>query len=213
MKKSRIALAGLLLALMLSTQACTYLQNRADDAMDIIDIGLTFSAKPQLNLFVDAPFVTAYPIGWGKVDCAFLGLGQGKFSAFAPAHFNNWGVVLYGLEEVTYEGTSDDFVNYLNGDSRESREFYAESYTTGIGGIIEGIADGRYVKRPGRAMKYIGTCPHYIHLGFVGIVADPRYWDMLDFLVGFTTLDLSQDDDAQWQNDNLGGWYAGRMPE
>ena len=212
MKKTQMTAMAFLLAAVLLTQGCTYLQNRADDAMDMVDFGFTFSAKPQINLFVDAPFVTTQPIGWGKLDAYFLGFGQGKISLFAPAHFNNWGLVLYGDERVTYEGHAEDFERWAASSDRNEREFFTESYTTGIGGIIQGIAEGDYVKRPGRAMQYIGSCPHNFHLLFFGIVATPRYWDMLDFIVGFTTLDLSQDDDAAWQKETFGNWYAVRLP-
>lgn len=210
MRLHRIALAALLGLALLTTQGCYYFQNRAEDAMDIIDFGFTFSKEPYLNLFVDAPFVTTQPIGGGYLDGYFLGLGQGKLSLFAPCHFENWGFILYGEETVSYDGHSDNLASLDKAGEDRALQFSREFFYTGLVGIGKGLAEGRYWQEPGRTMKYIGTCPHNFHLGWFGIVATPRYWDMLDLIVGFTTLDLSQDDDAEYQDKHEGGWRAVR---
>jgi hypothetical protein len=41
------------------------------------------------------------------------------------------------------------------------------------------------------------SCPHYLHLGWVGVVATPRYLQMLDFVAGWTTLDVGGDDNRR----------------
>ena len=43
---------------------------------------------------------------------------------------------------------------------------------------------------------YWVSCPHYLHIGWIGAVVTPRYSEMLDFIVGWTTLDISFDDIA-----------------
>ena len=39
---------------------------------------------------------------------------------------------------------------------------------------------------------------HYTHLGPVGLVTNFRWGEILDFVVGFTTLDIAQDDGVRF---------------
>jgi hypothetical protein len=47
-------------------------------------------------------------------------------------------------------------------------------------------------KLPGPA--YFPACTHFLHLGFVGVVANARYAEMLDLILGFIGVDLACDD-------------------
>lgn len=178
---TRISLCALTLVLLVG---CTYLENRVEDALDMADFGLSFSAKPQFEVFVDAPFATVYPIGYGDVDGYFLGVGQGKMAGFSKSYRLNYGVVLWGHEELSFKASKDELAA-MSGEERKNAEEY---YHTGLGGF----AQDQSFPPP----KYLVSCPHYVHLGWVGVVATPRWWEMLDFVVGWTTLDVSFDDDA-----------------
>jgi hypothetical protein len=38
------------------------------------------------------------------------------------------------------------------------------------------------------------SCIHYLHVGFIGAAANLRYMEVVDFVLGLTTLDLGGDD-------------------
>jgi hypothetical protein len=169
-----MALLGLFLF-----QGCAYIKNRVNDCGDMIDIGLSFSRKPQLALFYD--FIPVIPIGYGRVDGTYAGLGGGKLSWFDPHFERSYGLILWGQEEVTFEKSLEELEKL----SREEREEILDFQRTGLIGMAQGPFPGP---------NYLISCPHYIHLGWIGVVGSPRYLQMLDFVLGFTTLDIGGDD-------------------
>ena len=158
--------------LFLSLQGCTYLTYRGQDAMEVIDLGVTVSKKPGFALYYD--FVPIIPIGVGYVDGYFVGLGGGQAGAM-PHYEKSYGAILWGQEEVGF-GVYDTAVP-------ESVRFQR----TGVIGLPEGPVPGP---------DYMISCPHYLHLGWVGLVVTPRYLQIIDFILGFTTLDICHDDGA-----------------
>jgi hypothetical protein len=162
---------------------CSYLQNRAGDAADIIDLGFTVSKKAQFAAFTDAPFMTIWPLGYGNVDGRFVGVGQGGLRGFSPMHERSVGFVLWGEEKLSYRAGKADLEEMDEEERAENEEFYR----TGFLGFAEG---------PAPPPKYLFSCPHYLHLGWVGIVATPRYFELLDFVLGWTTIDICSDDTA-----------------
>src|SRR5690349_2508330 len=91
-------LRNLLLLFMLTglLQGCTYLQQRANDAKDIIDLGVTFSSKPQFAFYASGPFIQVGAAGYGHVDGHFFGLGESKFSLWGPHYEESYGLLLWG---------------------------------------------------------------------------------------------------------------------
>ena len=65
------------LAVMWATAVgCSYPKHRFQDAAEMFDFGATFSKKPQFSAYMNCPVVA--PIGYGKVDGRFVGVGGGK---------------------------------------------------------------------------------------------------------------------------------------
>jgi hypothetical protein len=169
--------------LFLSLEGCTYLKYRGQDAMEIIDLGVTVSKKPGFAFYYD--FIPVIPIGVGYVDGYFAGLGGGKFGAMK--HYEeSYGAILWGQEEVGF-GVYDL-------ESPASVRFQR----TGLIGVFQGPVPGP---------DYMISCPHYLHLGWIGLVASPRYLQILDFIVGFSTLDFCHDDGAE-----IGTWSPAATP-
>ena len=81
------------------------------------------------------------------------------------------GRMLYGMEDV-YWG------------SGSSRRHYR--HPMGL------YAVGNTYRLPPPA--YCPACTHYIHLICVGFVGNLRYAEILDFVLGFTTMDIACDD-------------------
>ncbi len=158
---------------------CTYFRDRGNDAKDMIDIGLTFSKKPGFAFFYD--FVPVIPIGGGYVDGRFMGLGGGQFSLAAPHYERSVGLVLWGEEEVVF-GYDRETLDVLPEAERNELTNFQRS---GLAGLAQG---------PAPDADYLLSCPHYLHVGWIGAVASPRYLQMLDFVLGWTTIDIASDD-------------------
>lgn len=183
----KVGLAVVLMAAAASMgSGCAYLANRGNDAMDMIDIGVTVSAEPGFAFFYD--FVPVIPIGAGYVNGYFIGLGGGKFSIGYPHYQRSIGLVLWGEEEVTFEHSEDELLQM----TPEQRWKATNFQRTGLAGLAQG---------PPPDTDYLISCPHYLHLGFIGLVGSPRYLQMLDFVLGWTTLDIGMDD-HRWEQES-----------
>lgn len=180
MKRTKLFCLFVILVLLFSLQGCLYLKNRVNDAADMIDIGFTFSKKPQFAFFYD--FVPVIPVGFGWVDGYYVGLGGGKLNWFDPHFERSFGLGIWGQEELTFEKNLAD----LKKMDKEEREKVTDFQRTGLVGMIHGPFPGP---------NYLISCPHYLHLGWIGAVGTPRYLQMLDFVLGWTTLDICFDDD------------------
>lgn len=184
--RRRLVTCLILAGLFVCAQGCTYLHNRGNDAKDMIDLGFTFSNKPKFAAFYD--FVPVIPIGYGDVQGHFVGLGGGQFSGWAPHYEQSYGAILWGQEKVNF-GTSQEDLDAMGERERNKALSFQR---TGLAGMVQGPF-------PGSA--YLISCPHYLHLGWVGIVATPRYLHMLDFIAGWTTLDICGDDNRADRRD------------
>ena len=167
--------------LMLSSSGCTYLKYRGQDALDIMDVGVTFSPKAQFSCYASAPGAQFLTLGFGKVDGHFFGLGEGQATAWGPHYESSVGLLVWGEEMVSFHKTEAELAALPAQESDRTANFMR----VGPAGFVDG---------PMPSLKYFGTCPHYLHLGWIGLVASPRWLQIADFLVGFTTLDLCQDD-------------------
>ncbi len=157
-----------------------YPESRVRDALDVIDIGFTVSKKPGFALWYD--FVPVIPVGVTYVDGYYIGLGGGKLT-FWDKHFQrHFGVGIWGQEEVTW-GVSKDELDAMSEEEAQDASCFQR---TGLIGVFQG---------PFPKPAYIASCPHYIHVGWIGVIGSPRYFQMADFVLGFTTLDLGLDDD------------------
>jgi len=154
-----IAVGALLLA---GASGCTFLSNRGSDAKQMMDLGLTFSKKPQFGLYANCPMVT--PVGYSKVDGTFVGMGGGKLGA-GEHHQNNAGMLFWGREENSWKGMD-------KGDKAT-----VESHRAGVVGIAQSAKEG--------TLKYRPACVHYLHLGFVGVMWNLNYFKMADFFCGW----------------------------
>jgi len=162
-----------------SGSGCAYFQARGNDAKDMIDIGVSVSKEPGFAFFYD--FVPVIPIGFGYVNGSYIGLGGGEFAWVEPHYERSIGVILWGEEELAFNHSLEE----LEAMPDEQRRDVTNFQRTGLAGLAQG---------PVPDTDYLISCPHYLHLGWVGLVATPRYLQMLDFVLGWTTLDIGADD-------------------
>lgn len=161
---------------------CAYLHDRGNDAKHMFDIGVTLntSAKPNFALYAD--FFNLTPLGYSKVDGILLGVGNGQIGALEHVS-ENWGVLAVGSERIG----SGDF-NPL--DPRQARPDQADlddwpRFDVGFVGAFKG-------DEPPPKMQFL-QCERQIHLGWIGIHLAIRPLDIVNFIVGWTTLDLIGD--------------------
>jgi len=147
-----------------------YLNNRGRDALDMFDIGFTFSTKPQFGLYANCPFTV--PIGGAKVDGYYAGIGGGKIGV-VEHHQDAVGLIVTGHEKVTW-GSPDSDEGESGGD-----------YKVGFLGLNTDM-EGNPVYRP--------QCTHYLHLGFLGLTGNINYKEIPDFFLGWAGIDICRDD-------------------
>ncbi|MCP4680879.1 MAG: hypothetical protein GY864_00930 [Desulfobacterales bacterium] len=98
MKRSNLFnLLLIIIIFMLLANGCAYMKNRGRDAMDIVDLGLTFSKKPQIGLYID--FFGITPIGYSDYDAKYLGWGH-RQAGLLETEDHSWGALLWGQEKA-----------------------------------------------------------------------------------------------------------------
>lgn len=147
-----------------------YLRDRGQDALDMFDIGFTFSPKPQFGLYANCPFTV--PVGAAKVDGYYVGIGGGKMGV-VEHHQDAVGLIVDGHERVTWGSQGSP-----EGES-------GGEYKVGLLGLNTD-AEGNPVYRP--------QCTHYFHLGFFGVTGNINYKEIPDFFLGWLGIDLCGDD-------------------
>lgn len=156
---------------------CTYLQHRVEDMAEIADIGVSFSSKPQLSVYGSLASVAC--LGYSNFDGTVLGMGGG-FVGKVGQDNRCAGLLWYGRERVTW---------------RQGGGRHRYRHPQGISAIMDAP------RWPGPA--YCPACVHYLHLGWVGVVGNARYAEMLDFVLGFFFIDIACDDGR-----GTGRWFC-----
>ena len=180
LRKAGIVLA--LAAIVWTSQGCAvarYFQYRAEDFVEMVDIGFTFTSKPCIGLYWNS--LDLLVAGYSNVDGYFVGWGGNQIGL--TRHYNK----CYGLI------VSSETVGWGDFDKDDPKTLY-ERY----GGLL-GLASlmGTGDRRP--TPDYTPACVHFIpHIGFVGLVWNARWTQVLDFVLGFTTLDLGGDDGVKF---------------
>jgi hypothetical protein len=161
---------------------CSYLKKRGNDASDVFDLGFTISKKPQFGLYLDWFNIT--PFGFSQIDGWLLGWGMRH--AGTPGYQEHaWGVLLWGSEKCGIGPFNPK-------DPHQASSSYAGSkderprYDAGIIRLIAG-------ENPPPLTHYI-ECNKGFHLGFIGVYNTCRPIEILDFVLGWTTLDIMGDD-------------------
>ena len=157
-------------AIAVATQGCGYFRHRGQDAKDMFDVGLTFSSKPQFAAYTNCPII--FPIGYGKVDGSFVGVG-GRKAGVMKHKESSTGLLLWGREEVSWEKAGENDPKSLQTEDQ------------GLLGLATAEEENR-IRTP--------ACKHYLHLGWIGLVGNIRWLEIPDFFLGWVGLDITGDD-------------------
>jgi hypothetical protein len=180
LKSLRIVLVSFLLIGLLA--GCTYLRNRGNDALDIFDLGLTVSKKPQFGLYADWFNLTT--LGFSHIDGWLLGWGMRH--AGAPTYQEHaWGVLLWGSEKIGIGPFNPEDPHQATSSYTGSKD-ECPRYDAGIIGLFAGN------NHPPLIQDF--ECNKGFHLAFIGVYNTCRPIDLIDFILGWTTLDIMGDD-------------------
>jgi len=158
-KGVRLRYGGLLLALALllaappgctnfERQGCTgfgsyvgaYFKNRAQDMLRSVDIGYTFSSKPQFSFY--AALLSGVPFGYGDVNGTYVGIGGGDIGVF-PVAYQHYGIGIYGREKTVWGDSLWDY-----GDFDVDDETRTDSQGVGFLGVFAPPYDAQPTGRP-----------------------------------------------------------------
>ncbi|MBI4882271.1 MAG: hypothetical protein HY812_21815 [Planctomycetes bacterium] len=95
--------ATLLALLLVAPQGCAYLQDRGDDAAEMIDIGVTWTKDPCFSF--NLCLLGLASIGGGYMDGGFAGLGGGRGGIQRHYH-NDVGLLVWSYDEWAW---GDDY--------------------------------------------------------------------------------------------------------
>ncbi|MFW6164404.1 MAG: hypothetical protein ACODAJ_16665 [Planctomycetota bacterium] len=182
--------SGLLLAVACSSCTSPYLRDRGNDAKDMFEIGLTFSGKPGFALHQD--YFNYIPHGFSYVpDGCIVGnvnrqLGVSKFEDYA------WGYFVRGWDHRRLGEFDPTDLHQFPQDRLAKLKAEGEPVPQENPGWSTGVCA---IEADSNApWPTFVSCRRNVHLGFVGLYASLHPADILDFLVGWTTADLMNDD-------------------
>ena len=167
----------LLVMVVLSTvtvlsSGCAYLKNRGNDLVDTFDMGITFTEKPRVGVFIS--FNSLLAAGYSNIDDGkLLGFAQ-RNVGWLDMRYQAAGALLYGYEQWGY----DD--NFDKNDPKSPKRR----------GDGLGLIDYESPKGFCEALQ----CGKILHLGFIGLNLNCRLGDIMDLVLGLTTLDICGDD-------------------
>jgi len=197
------------LAAAFALQGCTAAQDyfvyRFHDFAEMADGGSTITETPQIGLYWNS--LEAFPIGYSEIDGYFVGFGGGQIFGLGDGdgtfgytrHYNKcWGVG-YG-EEIIGWGPDLGEVGTVDPNGMDDVLIKRRSGFIGIATAIldVDVTDSGF----GAGPNYTPSCVHFFpHIAYVGFVWNARYMEMVDFMLGWTTIDIAGDDGY-----NVGQW-------
>lgn len=184
----RLSFFMFLLVASLSLNGCTYLKNRGNDARDIFDVGVTVntSLKPQFAFYFDQ--FSIFTLGYSHFKGKIFGNVNSKDGLLDYENYD-WGVVAWGSRKEGADPFDPTDPRQARADQKDLKE--RPRFDLGLARIP-------FSNDPPPWRQYI-ECHRIFHFGYVGIVFNLRPLDLIDFLVGWTTLDILHDDNRAGQ--------------
>jgi hypothetical protein len=188
LKVRQLFFSLLAVAAILST-GCTYMHNRGEAAMKMFDIGITVSpiCKPGLAVYVSIP--GSIGAGGSCVDGKIFGIAN-NHAGWLDYENKSYGAVLWGSSKQGGGDFDSKDIYQARDDQRDLTE--RPTFHTGP---VRDIACDNEVPSP----AFI-ECDKFVHIGYVGILFNCRFLRIVNFIVGWTTLDFMADADAQAAN-------------
>jgi len=170
-RRHTAAWVGFLGLALVACGGCAYLKDRGNDALDIFDVGVTFSAKPHIGLY--AGFQSILAVGYADLDGKMLGIGESQVG-WLDMRYRAAGALLDGYQQYAYGGNYEK----ENPNSPVRRG-------VGLGLLHDELPD---------SLVQALNCPKFLHILFLGVNLNCKLGELIDFLLGWTTLDIAGDD-------------------
>jgi hypothetical protein len=183
MRIKYLSICTLIIIIALICANCTYLKNRGNDACDILDIGITVTDKwqPDFALYVD--LFSVLSVGVSSIDGKFLGWSNRQIG-WLDYTDKSWALLVWGSEKEGAGEFNPHDPHQVRADQSDLTE--RPKFNTGIVRIIaEDNAPPPF--------KFF-ECDKVVHIGWIGIQAPCRPLEIVDFILGWTTLDIMGDD-------------------
>ncbi len=164
------AVLGVVLAIV-GSSGCAYLQKRWNDAWDFSEGGITVTEEPQFGLYMG--FFNLVEVGYARVDGTLHGWGH-----------RQWGAMPFRGHATGYLVTADEQFGYAS-DFNPADPNSPAPWRAGLVGLWEG---------PPPTSHETANCPKLFHFGRVGLHLNCHFLELLDFWLGWTTLDIMNDD-------------------
>ena len=110
MLKRALLLLTVAVALLAGSGCATYWRDRAADFADMLDIGVTFSTKPQFVFYQS--FESILPLGYADYEATFVGWGGSQFGVTSH-YLKAWGALAWGDEQAGWGDYDKDDPNTL----------------------------------------------------------------------------------------------------
>jgi hypothetical protein len=175
-------LPALALATML-TSGCAYLGNRTHDALDMVDLGITINPEPGPEFSLYADFFSVLPIGYANVDGFAIGIGNRQIGIMRH-EYKNWGLLVAGSEKKGSGKFNPADPHQARPDQRDLTERPR---------FANGLLRLPFTAEPPPGLQFLEADRGY-HLGWIGVFAAVRPVDIIDFVLGFATIDILGDD-------------------
>ncbi len=202
-----LTLAGIV-AVMLCASGCasvgSYFEHRYRDFTRMVDVGVTFSKKPQLGLYWNS--LEILTLGYSNVEGYFVGWGGAQLGMTRMYH-HCWAVPCFMVWTGTYPvGASygQETLGWGPLLDTDRREEVIVRRRSGVLGIATGIVGWDPTRDGyGNGPDYTPACVHLIHLGYIGLAGDVRYTEIAQFVVGWFGLDITGHDGDRYP---VGKW-------
>jgi len=172
MRITRLAAALLAVGILASSlSGCAYMTHRGEDALAIFDVGFTFSAKPHFAAYCG--FNSLFGLGYAEFDGKYFGIGN-QNAGWMDARMHEGGMLLEGYEQYGYRE--------FNPEKPDSLKVYG----VGVGMLNHDLRENVL-----QAME----CPKFVHVGWIGFNLNCKIGQMVNFLVGWTGVDLAHNDE------------------
>jgi len=171
---------------------CAYMRDRGHDAVDVFEIGLTFSRKPQFAL-LPVDYFNLIGLGYSGVEGTYVGVGNRRVGIMPIKDDHSYGLLFWGKDALKIgkfnpKDPHEVWVKEMERLSAEGKPLPTArpDYNKGLIRLpLEGNAPP-----PLTFMQ----CRRNIHLGWIGLHGTFRPLDLFDFLLGWAKIDLIGDD-------------------
>jgi len=179
------------LVCVLMTTGCTYMHHRGYDALRMFDAGITVTSHPCFA-FYPGDYFNSTPIGYSGVHGTYYGFAHGQFGKLRFDD-ESWGALLWGSEELQIGDLNvNDPQEFAPEELKDLKEAGKPIPTTSPCYNVGAVRMLSEDNAP-PPMSFI-ACRRNFHFGWIGVHLAMHPGNILDFLLGWTTLDLMGDD-------------------